>query len=102
MKSYAYPGYLNIIAKALARSTANRGDPLPGQGSAMQPFAHPSIFRHGLSRCDGLLKSTRFYYPAKIFRLLFKTVMTMIRSPVFLSALRALRIAVPARMQAPK
>jgi len=68
MKSSAYFEYLNMIAKTAAK----RGQPAaapPRRDPAMQPFAHPSISRHGLSPCGGPLKSTRFYYPAKIFRL---------------------------------
>lgn len=102
MKSFAYTGNLNILAKVVAETTANLANPLRRKRSAMQSFVHPSIFRHGLSRCGGPLKSTRFYYPAKIFQLLFKTVMTMIRALLFYPARHAFRIAVPGRMQVSK
>jgi hypothetical protein len=68
----------------------------------MQPFAHPSISRHGLSPCGGPFKSTRFYYPAKIFRLYMTTAMTMIRTLSSLPDRRAVRTARTARMQAPQ
>ena len=99
MKSFAYIKYLKIITKAVAQGAADFANPLPCHES-VQSSAHPSIFRHDLSRCGGPLKSTRFYYPAKIFRLLFKTVMTMIRALISYPDRHAFLVAVPARMQA--
>ncbi|MER9304956.1 hypothetical protein [Mesorhizobium sp. M0496] len=68
----------------------------------MQPFAPQSIFRHCLSRGNGPLKSTRFYYPAKIFELLSTIAMNMIRNPAFHPARHAGRVARPVGMQAKK
>ncbi|MFC3324756.1 hypothetical protein [Mesorhizobium cantuariense] len=102
MNSSIYTRKLNNIAKAGAKCLANPADPPHRSGPAMQPFARPSIFRHGLSRCNGPLKSTRFYYPAKIFELLSDTAMSMIRIFVFLSDRHAGRVAHPVRMQAAK
>jgi len=93
---------LNIIAKAGAKSAANPACRTMRGGPAMQPFAHPSIFRHRLSRGNGPLKSTRFYYPAKVFELLSTAVMIMIRIPAFPPACRAVRVASPVRVQAAK
>jgi hypothetical protein len=99
MKSSAYSEYLNIIAKLATRCVANAADPRWYRRPAMQAIAHPSLSRHGLSHRDGPMKSTKFYYPAKIFRLLSTTVMTMIRILVLSPDRRDVRIA---RMQAPR
>ncbi|WP_143748348.1 hypothetical protein [Mesorhizobium carmichaelinearum] len=79
---------------------SKRCGPLHHPGSAMQRFAHPSISRHGLSRRDDPLKSTKFYYPAKIFRLLSTAAMTMIRTLAFSPDRRDVRIVRAIRMQA--
>jgi hypothetical protein len=81
---------------------ANPADPPHHRGPAMQRFARPSIFRHRLSRREGPLKSTKFYYPAKIFRLLSNTAMTMIRILVLSPDRRDVRIVRALRMQAPR
>ncbi|MER9332021.1 hypothetical protein [Mesorhizobium sp. M0488] len=73
------------------RSTARQAWPIGRP--AMQPFAHSSIFRHGLSRCGGPSKSTKFYYSAKVFQLLSTTVMTLIRTLVSPADRRAAEIA---------
>ena len=102
MKSSAYFGDFNIIAKLTARGVANAADPPWCRGPAMQPFAHPSIFRHVLSRRDGPLKSTKFYYSAKLFCSSLVTAMNMIRTFAFPYDRRAVGTARPDRMQAPK
>jgi hypothetical protein len=81
---------------------ANPADPPHHRGPAMQRFARPSIFRHRLSRREGPLKSTKFYYPAKVFQSLSVTAMNMIRTLVFPPDRRAVRIARPVHMQAAK
>jgi hypothetical protein len=68
----------------------------------MQRFARPSIFRHRLSRGNRRLKSTKFYYPAKIFELISTNAMIMIRNPAFHPARHAKQGARPVRMQAAK
>jgi len=101
MKSSAYCRYLNIIAKTSVPTWQKRPLSRPAQ-PGVQPFAHPSISRHGLSRRDRPLKSTRFYYPAKIFRLLSTTVMTMIRNLALSPDRRDVRIVRALLMQAPR
>jgi hypothetical protein len=68
----------------------------------MQPFAHPSIFRHALSRRDGPLKSTKFYYSAKLFQSLSVTAMNMIRIRFFALDRCAVRTALALCLQAAK
>jgi hypothetical protein len=102
MNSFIYRRELNIVAKPGAKGAATRPIRDATAGLAMQPFARPSIFRHGLSRRNGPLKSTTFYYPAKIFELLSTTAMVMIRNPVFHLARRAARVAPPACVRAPR
>jgi hypothetical protein len=102
MKSSTYSRYLNIIAKPDARSAQVRRFRRTTMGRQCNHLAHPSISRHGLSRCDDLLKSTKLYYPAKIFRLLSTAAMTMIRTLVFSPDRRDVRIARAIRMKAPQ
>jgi hypothetical protein len=86
--------------KAGRQKRGDMANPRHDRGLAMQPSARPSIFRHGLSRRNGPLKSTRFYYPAKILELLSTTAMIMIRTPVFHLVRHAARAASPARVRA--
>ncbi|WP_136617987.1 MULTISPECIES: hypothetical protein [Mesorhizobium] len=90
---------MNIIAKTEARCAANPADPPHRSGPAMR-FALPSIFRHRLSRGNGPLKSTKFYYPAKIFELVLTNAMIVIRNPASHLARPAKQGARPVRMQA--
>ncbi|MBZ9958778.1 hypothetical protein [Mesorhizobium sp. BR1-1-14] len=48
------------------------------------------------------MKSTNFYYPAKIFELLSANVMIMIRTPPLSPDRRAARVAGLVRMGAPQ
>ncbi|MEP6563658.1 MAG: hypothetical protein ABJB10_00880, partial [Mesorhizobium sp.] len=102
MKSSAYFGNLNIIAKLAARRPGTAADLPRCLGPAMQPFARPSIFRHALSRRDGPLKSTKFYYSAKVFWSLSVAAMNMIRTFAFPHDRRPVGIACRGRMQAQK
>ncbi|WP_156398680.1 hypothetical protein [Mesorhizobium sp. Root102] len=78
---------MNIVAKVGA------------SGAAMR-FARPSIFRHRLSRGNGPSKSTKFYYPAKIFKLISTNTMIMIRNPASHPARPAKQGARPVFVQA--
>jgi hypothetical protein len=100
MNSFVYSRKLNNMAKPATRRWANAADPPHRGGPAMQPFARPSIFRHRLSRCNGPFKSTKFYYPAKIFQLISTNAMIMIRNPAFHPAHHAKQGACPVCMQA--
>jgi hypothetical protein len=48
------------------------------------------------------MKSTSFYYPAKVFRLFSTIVPNMIRTPSFPADRRVVRAAAALRMQAPE
>jgi hypothetical protein len=97
MKSFAYLGKLNIITN----SDANCVKPWPAASHRRSHWQiHPFPTRAVAPRRP--LKSTNFYYPAKIFRLLSTIAMTMIRTLALSADCRAVRIGACARTQAPQ
>jgi hypothetical protein len=88
MKSFAYSRYFNIAMK----SGADRHE----CGASMPKRSQFLYFRHPLSCADAPLKSTIFYYPAKLIELLSTAAMIMIRTSTF----TAVRVAAALRMQA--
>jgi len=92
MKSFAYSRFFNIAMKSGADTPGHRHE----CDASMRKCSQFLYFRHPLSCADAPLKSTSFYYPAKLIELLSTAAMIMIRTSTF----TAVRVADALRMQA--